>query len=302
VLSPEACFLILDILGDNPPPTRPELSGQVSRDIAVAWKTGTSYAFRDAWAIGISGDYVVAVWVGNFSGEGNPAFIGRSAAGPLLFEILRDLNRGDRGTAANHLKPGLLNLARVRVCATSGDLPGHDCPQTVETWYIPGVSPIKVCRIHRAVPIDPASGLRACWQLPDQTGRQVFEFWPSDLQQIFRSAGIALRTPPPFHPDCSLDERSSTGQPPQILSPMSEVGYRLRQGPGPTDTIPFQAACDADVRQLYWFVNNRYVGTSRPGQPLFWPAQSGRFAVRGVDDHGRAAQVVIQVGRVADSY
>jgi penicillin-binding protein 1C len=83
---------------------------------------------------------------------------------------------------------------------------------------------------------------------------------------------------------------------------MSEVGYRLRQGPGPTDTIPFQAVCDADVRQLYWFVNNRYVGTSRPGQPLFWPAQSGRFAVRGVDDHGRAAQVVIQVGRVADSY
>ena len=302
VLSPEACFLVLDILGDNPPPTRPELSGQVSRDIEVAWKTGTSFAFRDAWAVGIGGDHVVAVWVGNFSGEGNPVFIGRSAAGPLLFEILRDLNHGFRETPAEQLKPGLLNLRRVEVCAVSGDLPGHACPRTAETWYIPGVSPIKVCGIHRAVPIDPATGLRACWQQPGATELRVFEFWPSDLQQIYRRAGIALRTPPPFNPDCSLDELSSAGQAPQILSPMNEVGYRLRNPPGKEETIPFQAACDADVRQLFWFVDERYVGASQPGKTLFWPAQSGSFSVRAVDDHGRAAQVVVRAGRVADSY
>jgi len=301
VLSPEACFLILDILTDNPPPTRPALNGQVSQDIQVAWKTGTSYAFRDAWAVGISGDYVVAVWVGNFSGEGNPTFIGRTAAGPLLFDILRDLNHGNLEAPAERLKPGLLNLARVRVCAVSGDLPGHDCPQTVATWYIPGVSPIKVCSIHRAVPIDAASGLRACWQHPGKTNLKVFEFWPSDLQQIFRRAGIALRIPPPFDPDCSLDELSSAGHPPQILSPMHEVAYRLRNTTDQPETIPFQASCDADVRQLYWFVDDGYVGESKPGKPLFWPARSGSFAVRAVDDHGRAAQIDIEVGRVAET-
>ena len=82
---------------------------------------------------------------------------------------------------------------------------------------------------------------------------------------------------------------------------MHEVAYRLRNATDQPETIPFQASCDADVRQLYWFVDDGYVGESKPGKPLFWPARSGSFAVRAVDDHGRAAQIDIEVGRVAET-
>ncbi|MFQ3248314.1 MAG: penicillin-binding protein 1C [Glaciecola sp.] len=90
LLSSEAAFLIFDILSKNPKPNAlnyaPTAPDRINEK-KVAWKTGTSWAFRDAWAIGISGDYVLATWIGNFSGEGNNAFIGRTAAGPLLFRL-----------------------------------------------------------------------------------------------------------------------------------------------------------------------------------------------------------------------
>ena len=164
-LSAEASYLILDILKDNPPPTayqQTRFAGQSISTHQIAWKTGTSYGFRDAWAIGVSGDYVVAVWVGNFNGQGNPAFVGRTAAGPLLFDIFQAMNSRKRWQQDHRFARHSLNLRKVAVCANTGDLPGRYCPAITQSWFIPGVSPIKVSTIHRAIPIDKTSGLRNC--------------------------------------------------------------------------------------------------------------------------------------------
>ncbi len=299
-LSQEACFLTLDILRDNPPPVRPTLPGQQSSGLQVAWKTGTSHAFRDAWAVGISGPYVVAVWIGNFDGSGNRAFVGRQAAGPLLFEIFHSLSNGQPWQATGSLKPGLLNVERVAMCADTGDLPGRYCPRTTDSWFIPGVSPIKVSTIHRAVPVNKQTGLRACHQQPGRTEMQVFEFWPSDLQRIFRQAGIALKTPPPFESDCDLDTQSLSGSSPTIQSPVSGLQYRLRSETLKKEKIPFSAVADADVRQLFWFVDDRFVGSCKAGETFFWQPASGHFTVRVVDDHGRADHRDLRVGMVRD--
>jgi penicillin-binding protein 1C len=300
LLSPEACFLTLDILKDNPPTVRPLLPGQSQSGLKVAWKTGTSHAFRDAWAVGVSGPYVVAVWIGNFDGSGNRAFTGRQAAGPLLFEIFQSLSHGQPWQASTNLKPGLLNVEKVAMCADSGDLPGRYCPRTSESWFIPGVSPIRVSTVHRAVPVDKQSGLRACRPIPGRTELRVFEYWPSDLQRIFRQAGVSLKTPPNFAPDCDLDTQSLAGAPPAIQSPVAHIEYRLRSETLDTDKIPFSAVADGDVRQLFWFVDNRYVGTSKAGETFFWSPASGDFTVRVVDDHGRADHRLMRVGMVRD--
>lgn len=299
-LSAEACFLTLDILRHNPPPVRPTLPGQRTSGPQIAWKTGTSHAFRDAWAVGVSGPYVVAVWIGNFDGVGNPAFVGRQAAGPLLFDIFHDLSQGRPWQATGSLKPGLLNLEKVAMCADTGDLPGRYCPRTTGSWFIPGVSPIKVSTVHRAVPIDKHTGLRACRRIPGRTEMRVFEFWPSDLQRIFRQAGMALKTPPPFDPECDLDTQSTNGTPPVIQSPVDGLEYRLRSETLKSDQIPFSAVADADVRQLFWFVDDRYVGVSKAGETFFWSPSSGDFTVRVVDDHGRADHRAMRVGMVRD--
>ncbi|MEZ4600973.1 MAG: penicillin-binding protein 1C [Syntrophotaleaceae bacterium] len=299
-LSPEACFLVLDILRHNPPPIRPALPGQQVSGPQVAWKTGTSHAFRDAWAVGVSGPYTVAVWIGNFDGSSNRAFVGRDAAGPLLFEVFHNLANGRPWRAADTLNPGLLNLQKVPMCADTGDLPGRYCPRTAESWFIPGVSPIKVSTVHRAVPIDKKTGLRACRPQPGTTEMQVYEFWPSDLQQIFRQAGLALKSPPPFAADCSLDLQSQSGAAPSIQSPVDNLEYRLRSEKLEKERIPFSAVADGDVRELFWFVDDRYVSSSKSDEPFFWPPVAGDYVVRVVDDHGRADHRRLRVGMMRD--
>jgi len=289
ILSPEASYLVLDILKDNPPPESHRVPLSAAAGNQVAWKTGTSHGFRDAWAVGVCADTVVAVWVGNFNGEGNRAFVGRSAAGPLLFDLLAALVPQRGWTVAGMANFSRLNLKAIDVCAATGELPGRYCPHTLTSWFIPGVSPIRVCTVHRAAAVDVATGMRSCRGIPQRTRMAVFEFWPSDLLAIFRTAGISLKEPPPFAEACSLDQRAASGLAPEITSPQSDLVYAVRSEQPLDHRIPLNAVADGDVRQLYWFVGNRYVGASEPGRPLMWTPQSGAFDIRVVDDHGRAA-------------
>jgi penicillin-binding protein 1C len=121
MLSPEAAFITVDMLRRNP---RPDEDGAppVRTRWPVAWKTGTSWGFRDAWSAGIVGPYVLVVWIGDFSGQGNPAFVGVDAAAPLFFRIADALNFARANEPAPELVPPP-GVARVAVCAESGDLP-----------------------------------------------------------------------------------------------------------------------------------------------------------------------------------
>lgn len=295
LLSPEAAFITLEILRDNPPPQREVLPGALEKRAEIAWKTGTSYAFRDAWAIGVAGPYVLAVWVGNFDGSSNPAFVGRTAAGPLLFDLFAAIDRQRGGLEAQRPEPGKLNVRRVPMCADTGDLPGRYCPKTTNEWFIPGVSPIKISTVHRAIPIDKRSGKRACFHDPATSSLEVFEFWPSDLLRIFRQAGVARRTPPAYASDCGLDQQGGGGTAPKIGSPSEVITYTLRADRLSEERIAFEAVADADVRRLFWFVDNRLVGESTPSETYLWPAAAGDYTVTVLDDHGRAATVQVRI-------
>lgn len=287
LLSAEASYLVLDILKDNPRPGSGCRDAWTRERFPVYWKTGTSYGFRDAWSVGIFGPYVLAVWSGNFDGAGNPAFVGIEAAAPLFFEIIDALRT--EGTPLPPFYPvAPADLTQVQVCAVSGQIPGEHCRQTVSTWFTPGVSPITVCDLHRAVSIDLRTGLRACQPGAAGTRSEVFEYWPSDLLMLFRQAGIPRRAPPAENPGCPLEVRAARGTPPQITSPQDGLIYSYRAGEQQPEPLTFSAITDADVRTVYWFVDERFVGRSDGGQPLFWPPQPGHFMLRAVDEQGRA--------------
>src|SRR6266536_718804 len=262
IRSPEAAFLTLEMLGNVP---RPEMNcADGNHSARVYWKTGTSHGFRDAWSIAVFDHYVLGVWVGNFDGRANPAFVGRTAAAPLLFQIIDSLRAAWPEPSVPHLPPPGSNLKRVEFCALSGDLPNQFCTQHVEGWFIPGVSPIKTCDVHREVLVDVASGLRV--PLDDgtrQLRREVYEFWPGDFLTLFEQAGIPRRVPPPFLPDTGSELASRDGQKPIIVSPNSkEILLFSRK------TIPLRAKADADVRQIFWFAGKQFVGKAAPNQVL----------------------------------
>jgi len=304
LLSAEAAFVTLDMLQHNP---RPDGDGTLPPRTRwpVAWKTGTSWGFRDAWSAGVVGPYVLVVWIGDFRGEGNPAFVGTDAAAPLFFRIADAVNlaRPDDTPAPAVPPPG---VTRVEVCTDSGDLPNADCPRTIATWYIPGRSPIRVSQLHRTVGIDPLTGHAVCPPYPPGTRLEVFEYWSSDMLRLFRQSGVPRRTPPPAA-ECAADAADG----PRIASPIRGLSYALRaatsqsrSGPRGSDsdgsgreTIPLDATAAGDASRLFWFDGRALIGAqSTAGAPLAWrPTEAGIHLVRVVDDRGRSAEREVDV-------
>lgn len=290
LLSPEASFVTLDMLRHNP---RPDDDGSIPIRTRwpAAWKTGTSWGFRDAWSAGVVGPYVLVVWIGNFEGQGNPAFVGVDAAAPLFFRIVDALNlaRVNEETSPPIPPPG---VSKVAVCAESGDLPNVDCPRTVETWYLPGKSPIRVSRLHRTVAIDLQTGRPTCPPYSLNTTRfEVFEFWSSDMLKLFRQAGMPRRVPPAL-PGCADDSMEA----PRISSPLRSVSYTLHRS-SPLEVIALDASVAGDVRNVFWFDGSALIGKHPVSEgALAWrPSVDGVHLIRVIDDHGRAAERDVQV-------
>jgi penicillin-binding protein 1C len=279
LLSEEASFIVLDMLKKN---ARPDTGLPASP--AVAWKTGTSWGFHDAWSVAVFGRYVLVVWIGNFDNSGNPAFVGVQAAAPLLFRIV-DALRSQGQDAGEIVRAMPANVARVEVCAASGDLPNAACPQTVSTWYIPGKSPIRISNLHRIVYLD-AAGRSACGPGAG-VHEEVYEFWTSDMLRLFRDAGMPRRVAPPAA-DCGGKFNGGTDSDgPRIVSPVRGLSYTMRiSRPAP---LLLRADAAAGTQAVYWFAGNSYLGRAPFGEGLAWlPPQAGRYSLRAIDDRGLA--------------
>jgi penicillin-binding protein 1C len=291
LLSPEAAFLVLNMLRQNPR-VEQNFSDNWTRDtVPVAWKTGTSQGFRDAWSVGVVGPYVIAVWLGNFDNQSNQAFIGRDLAAPLFFNLVDALKNQATGREA-WLNPWGLNLKKVKVCALSGHLPGKHCEHLTESWFIPGKSPISTCPVHRQILVSQASGLRACDETKTGLRKETFEFWPSDLAHVYAAAGVARQPPPSYEPSCTgVERQAGGGLPPAITSPSTSVVYTIRRNqkdlPSGQLEIPLQAVADGDAHKLFWFIGNELIGSAEPQKPVLWNPRPGKFMVRVVDDLGR---------------
>jgi penicillin-binding protein 1C len=294
LLSPEASYLTLDMLKDATRPDAvsvPLLTGEVR---PVAWKTGTSFSSRDAWCAGVFDHYVLVVWIGNFDGEVNPAFVGRTAAAPLFFSIVDALRAREPAPDKTcfTLTPDL-NLRRVDLCAVSGMIAGPNCPHTIKGWFIPGKSPIAPCDVHRRVWIDNRTGVRLSGE-PDDVSTahpEVCEFWPSDLARLFQAAGVPRVAPPALtvgrNQAAFVANHDEVGGP-HIVSPEKGLTYHVSLGAGHDDVLNLEATAETSREHLHWFVDATYLGVSGPSTALLWKLQPGRHVVRAVDDFGRA--------------
>jgi len=130
---------------------------------------------------------------------------------------------------------------------------------------------------------------------PEQTRTEVFEFWPSDLANVFAQAGLPKRTPP-NNSRCKSDTNTVSGSPPRITSPLRNTTYTLRQSQQGRDAIVFNATTDADSKTVYWFVDDIYLGSSASKTALQWrPENNGQYRIRAVDDHGRGDSRLIKI-------
>ena len=289
-ISPAASWLTLEALRAREP----------LAPSGLAWKTGTSHGFRDAWATGVCGDWVLCVWVGHFDGKPMPGLFARKTAAPLLWQSVTRLGLGAPP------KPRPSSITEILLCSLSGDLAGPLCPHRSRDFFIPGSSPITSCSVHREIFVD-AGGHRVSPEHPDAR-RRVAEFWSPQRLAQFQRAGLPrpkapLWLVPPLLTQPTVQEGShsapsipaASNAPPRIVSPQPALRYVLRLQDPSKNAIPLDADVAPGNRQIYWFAGNRFLGTSEPAHPLLWHPTPGVWTLQAIDEEGRAARTQIQV-------
>jgi penicillin-binding protein 1C len=283
VLSREAAYLTLQELVKVERPALARIWRTGRDQVPIPWKTGTSYGHQDAWSVGIAGPYVVAVWLGNFTGAGVPYLSGREAAAPLLFDLIGLLPR-ERTGHWHDQPPGLDSRS---VCTLSGAPPTALCPVTREADYIPGISPGQPCDLHRRLEVDRRNGHTVCsrCRTAGATEERTVVWWPPRVAGYLTANGHSEPAVPSHHPDCPVFGRR---EPPRIVSPLAGLEYHLRHGtPAADQRLALTASVSQGCHELYWFVDGTLYWKGEPGSKVFWDPSPGRHRITLKDDAGQ---------------
>lgn len=286
LLSPEASYLILDIIKDT---TRP-LNYNTKINILVYWKTGTSSSFRDGVSVGIFGKYVLAVWVGDFKGQTHGSFTGNGSAAPLFFNIIESIIDPNKDKDLIAAKVDDLNITKVKVCADTGDLDNDMCPVKTETLFIKGKSPIKQSGIYRKMLIDLKTGMLACNFIEGQTEYKIVNLWPTDVLSVYQKAGIHI-LPKPVPANYCNSLINWYHQKPKITHPLKNSIYSIKN----SDNIILNAIGDNKTNNIFWFVNNELIAVAEPNEAVKWRAKIGEFVIRAINDSGQSDSVKIYI-------
>ena len=289
LLSEEAAFITWICWGSTVVPVTPS---RKTDDTAGVLENRHVPGFRDARSSGITGPYVLVVWLGNFDGTGNSALIGAEAAAPLFFNIIDNI-MAEYPALREPDFPLPENLRQVEVCLASGNLPTQWCQRRGKTG-LSGKSPIAVDTIYRPVATDKITGDVVCPPYdPAQVNIDIYEYWPSDWHGYLPRRSAEENPPSVAH--CKGGNSLIGGTPPQITSPLRNTTYTLRRTAKQPSSC-FTATADNDSSVIYWFAGDAYLGNSTSRRPLEWkPEAAGRYRIRAVDDHGRADSRMIQV-------
>ncbi len=286
IFSASSSFLIANILSGD---SRNSLlkNSEFNDHTKFAWKTGTSYGKRDAWAIGFNKNYTIGVWLGNFSGEGSPHLSGAEMAVPLLFDLFDAIDRSSGNWFEQPEKVG-----EREVCAETGLLPSPYCPVKATDYYIENVSHNNVCNVHKPIYVNLDETIQYCTECLPTTGfkKKKYPIYNPQLTVWFLQNDIQFEIPPPHNPDC---DGNFTDKGPQIVSPSQDYEYLIEENSG--QELLLLAVSDGTVKTHYWFVNNNYYKKSKPGERIFIHPQAGNLNITCLDDKGRNESVSIKV-------
>lgn len=286
-LSRGAIWLMLNSISHV---ARPEEEGEwqyFSSSRRIGWKTGTSFGNRDAWAVGVTPDYAVGVWVGNCSGEGRPLMTGVGYAAPVLFEVFGLLPRSDWfAEPSGALEPAV-------ICPRSGFLASHVCPER-DTVLIPRSAAVgEVCPFHRIVNLSADRKYRVtadCYD-PSRIVRVPMFILPPAQEWYYKRQHPDYRPLPPLHPDLSAAQAGS--QPIEIIYPQpGRVLVVPRSLEGAVQNLVFTAVHRDRNAVLYWHIDDDYMGATTLDHKISVHPDPGNHRLTVIDEHGARASVV----------
>ncbi|MBS1774033.1 MAG: penicillin-binding protein 1C [Bacteroidetes bacterium] len=288
ILSPESAYIITEILTELHRPDLPNLSEKSQNIPHIAWKTGTSYGRKDAWSIGYDKDYTVGVWIGNFDGTGVAGLNGAAIATPLLFQLFNSI---DKNTAAEwNVAPE--GIAFRSVCRQSGKIPSDFCTDQVMDYYIPGISPNERCNHMTEVNTSADEKYSYCTTCLPANGYKT-KLYPNvsaELAAYYESSHISYQKIPLHNPKCN---RVFDGKLPVITSLTNNLTYIIMDKQ--EQKLQLICATANDVQQVYWYVNDKFYASAKPGERTFFKPEGNAVKISCTDDKGRNADINIKL-------
>lgn len=256
----------------------------------IAWKTGTSFGHRDAWAVGVTPRYAVGVWVGNASGEGRPGLTGSDAAAPLLFDIFSLLQQD------TWFREPASEWVTIEVCASSGYRATPACGEPVKQKVGKEGLRAPVCTYHQIIHVTADAKYRvnsACVPV-NQIHHTPWFVLPPVQEYYFRSKNVSYRSQPPVRRDCATP---SDGLPlMDMIYP--KAGTRVfipRNLDGTRGSVIAELAHRTPEAVVYWHLDDTYLGSTTRVHQMAIQASPGKHTMTLIDESGQVLKLAFEV-------
>ena len=264
---------------------------QFSSSQRVAWKTGTSFGFRDAWAIGLTPDYVVCVWVGNADGEGRPGLMGIEVAAPVLFDIFKQL------PASKWFEVPKTKLKKMLVCKQSGFKAGEYCTDKITELVPFAGDKTAVCPYHKLIHLNAAGTFRVTDQCESiaQMQHQNWFILPPAMEYYYKIKNSDYKMLPPFKPGCN--DLTGNVVMDMIYPKNNAVVYIPVELDGQRGKVILNAAHRNPEAKIYWHIDQEFVGSTQSFHQLAISPLPGKHTLTLVDEDGNR---LVQVFTILD--
>ena len=245
----------------------------------IAWKTGTSYGFRDAWAVGVTPRYAVGVWVGNATGEGKPGLVGAQTAGPVLFDIFNLLPSSSWFT-----RPAGI-FVEAEVCRKSGHLKGRFCDEMDTLLVLPAGLRTEACPYHHLVTLsaDESQRIYENCANTEPTLRKSWFTLPPVWEWYYKQHHPEYKPLPPFKAGCGED----TFQPMQFIYPPMNARIKLpKQLDGSKGFLTVELAHNNPNATVFWHLDETYQAQTQDFHKISLQPAAGKHSLTAVDGEG----------------
>jgi len=253
----------------------------------IAWKTGTSYGFRDAWAVGINSEYTVGVWAGNADGEGRPELVGVKAAAPILFEIFQLL------PSQSWFEKPHEDFVKMKVCRKSGFLASNICDE-VDHILIPATGiKSELCPYHKMIHLDSTLSFQVNSNCED-VSKIIHKAWfvlPPLMEYYYRSHNMNYKTLPPFRDDCLSSDAAKIHNIDVIYPNSGARIYVPTELDGKQGKVVFEAQHRKADAEIFWYIDQTYVGSTESSHKLPVNPEYGPHILTLMDENGEVRKI-----------
>ncbi|RYX99300.1 penicillin-binding protein 1C, partial [bacterium] len=283
LISKGASYLTLNMLRELKRPDSEYYWQQYESRFKIAWKTGTSFGNRDAWAVGVNPKWTVGVWVGNFNGESNTNLAGATSAGSLMFDIFNYLPKTKKSL---WFKEPYQDLEAIEICKETGYRAGFSCPHKVIATKPVKSRNLKQCPYHKAIFVSNDGKNEVCslcWQ-PGNYKKESFLFYSPDVIQFMRQRGNIINDIPPHKESCpSIHSQNQV----KIIYPTDGAKLFLPKDIGGiTQKLNLKAAHINTDTTIYWYIDDKFIGNTSNFHSKAIDITKGNHTLSIVDQNG----------------